>query len=652
LLEDMHFADEASVAFVDAALRRTRTAALFTLATARPDGRARPPSVYDTRAMAAWPMEALPAEAAVQLTTSVLGAVPPGELDAIVERAGGNALYLEELLRAHRAGYDAESLMGLLTARILTFPTEARRVLQAASVFGERFTTREVSALLGDRADDAPAWLRDLEQREALRPLGEGRYGFRHGLVRDAAYAMLTEEERRLDHRLAGQLLEPRGDPSLVAEHFEHAGDRAESIAKHDQAATVALARSDCAGALRHVRRAIECGAHGAELSHLQGVAAEAHNRRGAHTEAALASLAAMAGLAEGSAEFHHALTEHIVASARTGNVDRVLEMARRVLGLPSLAETAGLRAIALARAASSLLFSKHRAEGLRIVTEVEALLAAHPQDDLLVVALARELRGHRARALGDLASPRALFEGAADAHELLGSERNAASCRVAAASSACKVGQWERAESLLRSALLTAERLGIDALATAAHSNLGLALLGQARVDEAIVFERRAIDACVLAADARLEGGSRVVLARLLLGAGQPQAAAEEAMRAVDALSVDPLAQAVARAVLARTKVALGDADGALDTARKAMEAVRVDGMLADGEVLIRLAHADALAAKGDTMGAREAVTAASAKLLERAAHIDDEELRKTFLERVPEHTEVLARVRATTAS
>ena len=648
LIEDMHFADEASVTFLDAALRRTQTAPLFTLATSRPDGRTRTPSMYDTRAMAAWPMEALPAEAAVQLITAVLGAVPPGELDAFVERAGGNALYLEELLRAHRAGYGAESLMGLITARILTFPAEARRVLQAASVLGERFTTREVAALLGDDAEQVPTWLRDLEHREALRPLGEGRHGFRHGLVRDAAYARLTEEERVLDHRLAGQMLEPRGDPSLVAEHFERAGDRAEAIAKHDQAATIALARSDCAGALRHVRRAIESGAHGAELAHLQGVAAEAHNGRGAHTEAALASLAAMAGLPEGSAEFHRVLTEHIVAAARTGNVDRVLEMARRVLGLPSVAETAGLRAIALARAASSLLFGKHRAEGLRIVTEVEALLAAHPQDDLLVVALARELRGHRARALGDLVSPRALFEGAADAHELLGAERNAASCRVAAASSACKVGQWERAESLLRSALLTSERLGIDALAMTARSNLGLALLGQGCVDEGLAFERRAIDASVLAADTRLEGGARVVLAMLLLRTAQPQAAAEEALRAVDALSVDPVAQAVARAVLARAKTALGDASGALDAARKAMEAVRTEGTLADGEVLIRLAYAEALEGTGDTQTARLALTVASEKLLEHAQRIEDQELRRSFLERVPEHAETLARLRA----
>lgn len=648
LVEDLHFADEASVTFLGAALRRGRSTPLFVLGTARPEGRARLSSRVDAPAMSTWPVGELPTDAAVELVTSVLGAVEPGELGALVERAGGNVLYLEELLRAKREGHASESLLGLVRARILTFPDEARRVLRAASIFGERFTTREVAALLGDEGDELAAkGLRELEPREAVRPLGEGRYGFRHGLVRDAAYAMLTDEERVMGHRLAAQFLEPRGDPALVAEHYERAGDRAEAVAKHDQAATVALARSDCEGALRHVRRAIEAGAHGGELSHLQGLAAEAHNGRGAHTEAALASLAAMAGLPEGSAEFYQALTEHLVASARTGNVDRVLETARRVLALPAVAETAGLRAVALARAASSLIEGKHRSEGLRLVDEVDALLASHPQDDQLVVARVHELHGHRAMSLGDVGQHRAFLEAAADAHELLGSERNAATCRVHAALSACKLGEWERAESLLRSALLAAERLGLPLVEMAALNNLGLALMGQARIDEAIAVERRAVEVGVQAADARIEGGARAYLAMLLLRAGQPEAAADEAGRAGDALSIDPATQALARAVHARAKLALGDAEGALELARRAMEVLRADGALTEGESLIRLAYAEALDATGDAVAGRLALTIAAEKLLRRAGQIDDEELRRSFLERVPEHAETLARLR-----
>jgi hypothetical protein len=132
-----------------------------------------------------------------------------------------------------------------------------------------------------------------------------------------------------------------------------------------------------------------------------------------------------------------------------------------------------------------------------------------------------------------------------------------------------------------------------------------------------------------------------------LLLRAGQPRAAAEEAAHAVDALSIDPATQALARAVHARAKIALGDAEGALDTARRAMEVVRAEGALTEGEVLIRLAYAEALDATGDTQAGELALTAASEKLLQRAQQIDDEELRRSFLERVPEHAETLARIR-----
>ena len=113
--------------------------------------------------------------------------------------------------------------------------------------------------------------------------------------------------------------------------------------------------------------------------------------------------------------------------------------------------------------------------------------------------------------------------------------------------------------------------------------------------------------------------------------------------------LSVDPATQALARAVHARAKLELGDAGGALEAARRAMERVNADaeGTLADGEVLIRLAHAQALDATGDTEAGQRALAAASERLLQRAQQIEDDELRRSFLERVPEHAETLARMR-----
>jgi predicted ATPase len=110
-------------------------------------------------------------------------------------------------------------------------------VLRAASVFGESFWPDAVSVLVG--AD--PAWvagaLAELVERDLLVGRGaaagaDAPYAFRHGLVRDAAYAMLTDNDRRLGHRLAADWLTqmPGADPMTIAEHRERAGAPARAV--------------------------------------------------------------------------------------------------------------------------------------------------------------------------------------------------------------------------------------------------------------------------------------------------------------------------------------------------------------------------------------------------------------------------------------
>jgi hypothetical protein len=66
------------------------------------------------------------------------------------------------------------------------------------------------------------------------------------------------------------------------------------------------------------------------------------------------------------------------------------------------------------------------------------------------------------------------------------------------------------------------------------------------------------------------------------------------------------------------------------------------------DGEEeVIRLAYAEALFEAGDRVGAREAIASAKERLTDRAARIQDPELRKSFLERVPENARTMALAR-----
>jgi eukaryotic-like serine/threonine-protein kinase len=109
---------------------------------------------------------------------------------------------------------------------------ETRRMLRAASIFGEVFWPGGVEALLGG-AGAGPSWAalvatRDVVvQRAGSRFAGEEELGFRNALLREAAYAMLTPGDRALGHLLAGDWLEQHGegDALVLAHHFDRGGD-------------------------------------------------------------------------------------------------------------------------------------------------------------------------------------------------------------------------------------------------------------------------------------------------------------------------------------------------------------------------------------------------------------------------------------------
>src|SRR5205814_8851435 len=126
-----------------------------------------------------------------------------------------------------------------------------------------------VSALAGDTE-----WLPLLVEREVVhrrertRFEGETEYAFAHGLLRDAAYQMLTAQDLALGHALAGAWLERRGETeaAVLAEHFERGRERARAATWYRRAAEQALAGNDIDAAIARAERGVACGAAGIEL--------------------------------------------------------------------------------------------------------------------------------------------------------------------------------------------------------------------------------------------------------------------------------------------------------------------------------------------------------------------------------------------------
>jgi class 3 adenylate cyclase/tetratricopeptide (TPR) repeat protein len=138
-----------------------------------------------------------------------------------VERAGGNPLFLEQLLRTAGDLVDGKlpsTIQSVVLARTDLLAPNDKRAIEAASVLGQRFALMSLRALIKDPRYACDALLRNA----LLRPVADGLQ-FVHALVRDGVYASLTRARRRQLHKSAADIF--LDDPVLRAEHLDLAED-------------------------------------------------------------------------------------------------------------------------------------------------------------------------------------------------------------------------------------------------------------------------------------------------------------------------------------------------------------------------------------------------------------------------------------------
>ncbi len=222
-IEDVHWSDPSARELAESLLELTDRAPLLLVATMAPD-RASEGWKLRSRAMGDFAHRAteigvdpLQDDAARELlTTLVPGLLDDAARQELVERAEGNPLYLEELLRALVEGGEMElrhrtwtltvgsiehlppALENLLVARIDRLPAGARVVAQVAAAIGRNFPLRvlERIAVDGELQENLALLLRAEIVRE-LRRYPEPEYTFKHGLLQDAALSTLTPARRR-----------------------------------------------------------------------------------------------------------------------------------------------------------------------------------------------------------------------------------------------------------------------------------------------------------------------------------------------------------------------------------------------------------------------------------------------------------------------
>ena len=141
--------------------------------------------------------------------------------DLCIQRAEGNPLFLDQLLRSAQDAADEipGSIQSVVLTRMDRLAPSDKDALQAAAVIGQRFSTDALRHLIGDPTYECSALVEHL----LVQRLGAD-YLFGHALQRDGAYASLLRSRRRKMHLKAAEWFAER-DPVLHAEHL----DRAES---------------------------------------------------------------------------------------------------------------------------------------------------------------------------------------------------------------------------------------------------------------------------------------------------------------------------------------------------------------------------------------------------------------------------------------
>ncbi|HVF07967.1 MAG TPA: AAA family ATPase, partial [Actinomycetota bacterium] len=246
VVEDLHWADDAMLDFLEHLMERAPEVPLFLMCTARPELYARRAG-WATGVAHATTISLSPLTdhemAGLLASLLVRSVMSLDDSDTLLRRAAGNPLYAREfvyMLEDRGLGTvgglsspDAavpDTVQALIAARLDALDPRERAVLQAASVIGDRFWKGALRAIAPDVAD-LESSLHTLQRRGLIRRSSassvpsETELSFAHGLIRDVAYGRLPRPARSRLHRSVTAWLEELSDDGMAA--------RADLMASH-----------------------------------------------------------------------------------------------------------------------------------------------------------------------------------------------------------------------------------------------------------------------------------------------------------------------------------------------------------------------------------------------------------------------------------
>ncbi|MEX0984556.1 MAG: adenylate/guanylate cyclase domain-containing protein, partial [Actinomycetota bacterium] len=209
IVEDLHHASQALLDALQHVAEWSRDAPILLVCAGRPELFFDRPSWGRLPGRLTLHLEPLDAGDGAALVRTLLPGAAPGVERRIVEIAGGNPFFIEEIaasLGEATAGLEPEdipvppTITSLLEARVDRLPEEERRTLERAAILGLAFREADLASLVDGLIDgDVHEVLGRLAERDLVvhdPSAGERGWRFRHALIRDAAYSVIPKHER------------------------------------------------------------------------------------------------------------------------------------------------------------------------------------------------------------------------------------------------------------------------------------------------------------------------------------------------------------------------------------------------------------------------------------------------------------------------
>jgi class 3 adenylate cyclase/tetratricopeptide (TPR) repeat protein len=238
VFEDIQWADDGLLDFVDELVEWISGVPLLVVCSARPELLSRRPGWAGGKLNATTiALEPLSDEETARLIAQLLESpVLPADVQRLLlDRAGGNPLYAEQFaqLYVERGSADElplpETLQGIIAARLDDLPAAEKALLQDASVVGKVFWTGS----LAPNGAAVDASVQSLVRKGFVRRqrrssvAGETELAFAHALVRDVAYGQIPRAERAEQHARVAEWIESLGriedHAEMVAHHWRSA---------------------------------------------------------------------------------------------------------------------------------------------------------------------------------------------------------------------------------------------------------------------------------------------------------------------------------------------------------------------------------------------------------------------------------------------